>query len=105
MLLVNSKTASAAEIVTAALLEQSRALVVGTKTFGKGSIQSVYNVLDKNLYVTSGVTYTPSGKIIDNEGIIPQICTGVHNSCSVTDNKNTLKDIILAINLIKNNLG
>ena len=104
VVLVNNKTASAAEIVTAALGEQSRATIIGTKTYGKGSIQSVYHIDNRNLYVTSGFTYTPSGKMINEAGIIPQICTGIQNSCKISDNKNSSKDILLAINLIKNSL-
>lgn len=105
VILVNNKTASAAELVVASLSEQSRATIVGTKTYGKGSIQSVYNVDNNNLYITSGYIYSPSGKKIDKIGIMPQICTGIHDSCIITDQNNHKKDIITAINFIKNKLG
>ena len=105
VILVNDKTASAAELVAASLGEQSRAIIVGTKTFGKGSIQSVYNVDNYKLYVTSGHIFSPSGNKIDKIGVMPQICTGIHNSCVISDKNNHKKDIITAINLIKNKLG
>ncbi|MBR5154584.1 MAG: hypothetical protein IKW58_02550 [Alphaproteobacteria bacterium] len=105
VVLVNNNTASAAEIVAGALGEQSRAIIVGTRTFGKGSLQSVYHVKDNNLYITSGYTYTPSGKKIDEVGITPQICTGIENSCNITDSQNSSKDILTAINLIKSNFA
>ncbi|MBQ8750907.1 MAG: hypothetical protein IJZ30_04660 [Alphaproteobacteria bacterium] len=105
IILTSNKTASAAEVVTASLSDQSRAVVIGTKTYGKGSLQSVYNMNDQRLYVTSGLIYSPSGKIIDKNGITPQICTGIDNSCVISSKEDTSKDILLAIDLIKNNLG
>ncbi len=105
VVLVNNKTASAAEIVTAALGEQSRATIMGTKTYGKGSIQSVYHIKNNDLYITSGLAYTPSGKMIDKQGIVPQICTGISNSCQTTSTKDTQKELKLAIEVIKNSLG
>ncbi len=105
VILVNNKTASAAELVVASLGEQSRAIIVGTKTYGKGSIQSIYNLDNYNLYITSGIIYSPSGKKFDKIGITPQICTGIHDSCIISDKNNLKKDIITAINLIKNKLG
>ena len=105
VILVNHNTASAAEIVAGALGEQTRATVVGTRTFGKGSVQSVYSLENNNLYITSGYTYTPSGKRIDESGIVPQICTGISDSCVTSDNKDAFKDVLMAIKLIKNNLA
>lgn len=105
VILTNELTASAAEIVTAALSEQSRAVVVGTRTFGKGSIQNIYKINDKTLYITSGYFYSPSGKSIQENGIVPQICTGINNSCRFSDKENPRKDIMTAIDLIKTNLS
>lgn len=105
VILVNNKTASAAEITTAALGEQSRALIVGTKTYGKGAIQSVHQFKNSQMYITTGLSYTPSGKTIENIGITPEICTGLNNSCTISGNNNYSKDILTAINLIKNKLG
>ncbi len=105
VILVNNKTASAAEIVTAALSEQSRARVIGTKTYGKGAVQSVHHLNNSKMYITTALSYTPSGKMIDDVGITPEICTGINNSCTISNTNNYSKDILMAINLIKNKLG
>ena len=75
VILINGGSASASEIVAGALQDHSRAVIVGTKSFGKGSIQTNY-VLDKKyggLLLTSGRYYTPSGRTIQGNGIIPDI--------------------------------
>ncbi|MGA2050157.1 MAG: S41 family peptidase [Terracidiphilus sp.] len=65
VLLVNQGTASAAEIVTGALQDHDRALIVGQTTFGKGLVQSVYNLSDgTGLSLTTYHYYTPSGRLI-----------------------------------------
>lgn len=98
-------TASAAELVAAALSEQSRATLIGTRTYGKNSIQSTYRIKDRILFLTSGHFYTPSGKSLEKDGLTPQICTGINNSCISPDSTNSAKDIQIAINLIKKNFG
>ncbi len=74
VVLVNEGSASASEIVTGALKDNKRAIVVGTKTFGKGVVQTVRE-LDDNLAVaiTTAKYYTPSGVCIHNTGIKPNI--------------------------------
>ncbi|KAH7283263.1 hypothetical protein KP509_35G069200 [Ceratopteris richardii] len=72
MILVNEHTASASEIVAAALHDNCRAVLVGHKTFGKGLIQSVYELSDgSGVIATVGKYVTPRLEEIDKKGIIP----------------------------------
>ena len=74
VVLVNEATASAAEIVSGALQDNRRALLVGTKTFGKGSVQTVIPLEDgAALKLTTAKYYTPSGRCIQAEGIMPDV--------------------------------
>jgi carboxyl-terminal processing protease len=74
--LVNSGSASAAEIIAGALQDRNRAVIIGTTTFGKGSVQSVIplrNGEDGALKLTTGRYYTPSGRSIQKTGIEPDL--------------------------------
>jgi carboxyl-terminal processing protease len=72
--LVNGNSASAAEILAAALQENHRATLLGRKTYGKGSVQSVMPLSDgRALKLTTSRYYTPSGASLDKRGLTPDI--------------------------------
>jgi len=72
--LVNSATASAAEIVAGALQDHRRAVIMGQPTFGKGSVQTVISLSDNmGLKLTTQRYYTPNGTSIQGKGLIPDI--------------------------------
>jgi len=74
VVLVNSSTASAAEIVAAALQEHHRAMIIGDTTFGKGSVQTIIDLgNDLGLKLTIARYYTPNGNSIQEKGVVPDI--------------------------------
>ncbi len=73
-LLVDGGTASASEIVAGALQDHNRATLIGEKTFGKGSVQLIYELSDSSrLHVTVAKWFTPESNAIDGVGLIPDI--------------------------------
>ena len=74
MVLINGGSASAAEIVAGALQDHGRALILGTNSFGKGSVQTVLNLGEKEaIKLTTARYYTPDGHSIQAQGIVPDV--------------------------------
>lgn len=74
ILLIDNGSASASEITAGALKDWGRAVLIGEKSFGKGSVQQVFNMLDNSgLRLTISKYYTPSERVIHNVGLEPDI--------------------------------
>jgi len=75
--LINKGSASASEILAGALKDRKRAVILGEKSYGKGTVQNVFKLLDKNqmlgLKITIAKFYTPGGYVIEKNGIEPDI--------------------------------
>ena len=72
--LINSGSASASEIVAGALQDHKRAIIMGTRSFGKGSVQTVIPITeDRAIKLTTALYYTPSGRSIQAKGIEPDV--------------------------------
>lgn len=72
--LVNENSASASEVVAGALQDYDRGLLIGTKTYGKGSINHFRELSDGSaIYITIGRWYTPNGRQIEGNGLIPDV--------------------------------
>lgn len=72
--LVNGNTASAAEIVAGALQDHERAPLIGERTFGKGSVQLIYDLSDRSsLHVTTAIWLTPNRHRIEGRGLTPDV--------------------------------
>ncbi len=77
VILVNEGSASAAEIVSGALQENRKALIVGTQTFGKGSVQTVFPLDEGHaMKLTTARYYTPNGRVVHEKGITPDLQVG-----------------------------
>lgn len=107
VVLVDGKTASAAEVLSGGLQEQKRAKLVGSHTFGKGTIQNITVMSNGGkLVLTTEQFFTPSGKVIHKNGIEPDVCLAgtVDGVCEKNDRSKIDDDIDTAINLLKEDI-
>jgi carboxyl-terminal processing protease len=90
VVLINGGSASASEIVAGALQDRRRAVIMGTRSFGKGSVQTILPVNDtRAVKLTTALYYTPNGRSIQAEGIVPDIVVERAEVTSVESNRRT----------------
>lgn len=74
VILINQRSASAAEIVAGAMRDSGTALILGERSYGKGSVQTIFRIRDKSgIRLTTSKYFTPSGTDINRQGIVPDI--------------------------------
>ena len=72
--LINRLTASSAEVIAGALQDRNRAVIIGEKSYGKGTVQEIIELVDgSKLEITIGKYRTPNGRVIDQVGIAPDL--------------------------------
>ena len=101
VVLINEGSASAAEIFAGAVKDHKRGTVVGAKTFGKGSVQTLFNLPDgSGIYVTIARYNTPSGFVLDHKGLQPDVAVAGEPK----KNKKEDKQLQKAIGIMKQKL-
>lgn len=99
VVLVNEGTASASEIVAGALQDSDRGIVVGTRTFGKGSVQEVIPLLDASaLKITTAAYLTPGGRNINGKGIDPDVKVDAEPEVQRQRAVEILRGVVLSVN-------
>lgn len=101
VVLINGGTASAAEIVAGALQDQHRAVIMGTSSFGKGSVQTILPLTEETgVKLTTALYYTPSGRSIQAEGIQPDIVVERARITRLKEDDRSIKEQDLAGHLL-----
>ena len=102
-MLINQGSASASEVVAGALQDHGRAVIMGTQSFGKGSVQTVLPLTnDRAIKLTTALYYTPNGRSIQARGITPNIIVRQGRVTSVPDNLAIYREQDLAGHLENN---
>ncbi|MDR1966937.1 MAG: S41 family peptidase [Synergistaceae bacterium] len=103
VVLINEGSASASEIVAGAVQDHKRAPLVGTKSYGKGSVQSLFPLPDKaGMYISIARYATPLGTIIDHKGLVPDyVVEGEYTQATSEDKQlqkalGVMKNVLLA---------
>ncbi len=103
IVLINQGSASASEVVAGALQDHGRAVIMGTQSFGKGSVQTVLPLTnDRAIKLTTALYYTPNGRSIQARGITPNIIVRQGRVTSVPDNLAIYREQDLAGHLENN---
>ena len=96
VILVNAGSASASEIFAGAMQDHKRAIIVGTKTFGKGSVQRISTIPSLGaLKLTIALYYTPNGRSIQKQGIEPDITVEQHLDLKTINSDKRLREAYL----------
>jgi carboxyl-terminal processing protease len=104
VVLVNQGSASASEIVSGALQDHKRAIIVGSRTFGKGSVQTILPLSNGTaVKLTTARYYTPSGRSIQAEGIEPDIALDPVRVSAVESSFEPIKESDLSGHLMNGN--